>query len=200
MKVYSSVLLIYNPNAMKGKIEEFLPKIKQRLFLRYQVVDAMTSHDSNGSENLAFKYASKYDVIVSCGGDGTLHQVINGVMKSGANPLIGLLPFGTCNDVAKTLKIPFNLDKALDCILRLNTTNYDLIFDGKDYVTYSMATGYLTQCSYCATKKSKKAIGKLAYIFSALKNVFKFKSIPLTVTYDGERVHGKFLYFMLKYN
>lgn len=182
---------------MKGKVEEFLPKIKQRLFLRYQVVDAMTSNDKNGSEKLAFKFANKYDIVVACGGDGTLHQVVNGIMKSGANPIVGLLPFGTCNDVAKTLKIPFNLDKAIDCILRLNTTDYDLIFDGQNYISYSMATGYLTKCAYSSTRKSKKAIGKFAYIFSALKNIFKFQSLPLTITYDGIRIHGKFLYFML---
>lgn len=197
MKVYSSVLLIYNPNALKGKIEEFLPKIKQRLFLRFQVVDAMTSPDTNGAEKLAQKYASKYDIIISCGGDGTLHRVINGVMKSGANPLVGILPFGTCNDVAKTLQIPFNLDKAIDCILRLNTTNYDLIFDGQNYISYSLATGYLTDCTYTATNKSKRRFGKLAYVMHAIKSAFKFKSLPITVTYDGIREHGKFMFLML---
>ena len=74
---------------MKGKINEFIPKIKQRLLLRFSQVDAMYSSDINGAENLAYKFASKYDVVVSCGGDGTLHDIVNGVMKSGADVVGG---------------------------------------------------------------------------------------------------------------
>ncbi len=197
MKNYSSVLIIYNPNAMRGKIDEFMPKIKQRLLLRYDVVDCMTSPKIDGALELSMKHAGKYDIVVSCGGDGTLHQVVNGIIKSGHNPLIGILPYGTCNDVASTLKIPKNLDKAIDCLLRLNTTKYDLLFDGSNYITYSLATGYLTRSTYSATNNSKRKFGRFAYFLNALKYVFKFKSLPLTVTVDGERIHGKFIYCML---
>ena len=197
MKNYSSILIIYNPSAMKGKLNEFIPKIKQRLLLRFSQVDAMFSADTNGAENLAFKFASKYDVVVSCGGDGTLHEVVNGVMASGAKPLIGVLPFGTCNDVARTLKIPFNMDQAIDCLLRLNTTEFDMMFDGKEYIVYSIATGYLVKSTYSATNKSKKKFGRLAYFMSALKCIFKLDSIPITILCDGERIHNKIAYLML---
>jgi len=196
VKNYSSILIIYNPNAMKGKINEFIPKIKQRLLLRFSQVDAMFSAELDGAETLAFKFASKYDVVVSCGGDGTLHEVINGVKKSGANPVIGVLPFGTCNDVARSLGIPKNLDKAIDCLLRLNTTDYHIMFDGKDYITYSVATGYLVKSTYSATEKSKQKFGRFAYFMSALKCLFKLDSIPITVTCDGERYHNKIAYLM----
>ncbi len=182
---------------MRGKIDEFMPKIKQRLLLRYDVVDCMTSPKTDGALELSMKHAGKYDIVVSCGGDGTLHQVVNGVIKNGHNPLIGILPFGTCNDVASTLKIPKNLDKAIDCLLRLNTTKYDLLFDGTNYISYSLATGYLTNSTYSATNNSKRKFGRFAYFLNALKYVFKCKSLPLTVTIDNERIHGKFIYCML---
>lgn len=197
MKSYNNVLIIYNPNAMKGKIDEHLPYIKQRLLLRFSEVDAMSSPYEDGAEQLAFKYAAKYDVVVSCGGDGTLRQVINGVVKSGANSVVAVLPYGTCNDVARTLHIPFKLDKAIDTILKLKTTKYDLIFDKEDYTIYSLATGYMASTSYQATSKAKKRLGRMAYAFYALKSLFKCKAKPFTVTYDGKRVHDKFIYFML---
>jgi len=196
VKNYSSILIIYNPSAMKGKINEHIPKIKQRLLLRFSQVDAMYSSDINGAENLAFKFASKYDVVVSCGGDGTLHEIVNGVMKSGANPVIGVLPCGTCNDVAMSLGIPKKLDKAIDCLLRMNTTNYDIMYDGKEYITYSVATGYLVKSTYSATEKSKQKFGRFAYFMSALKCLFKLDSIPVTVTCDGTRYHNKIAYLM----
>ena len=197
MRTLERVLIVYNPNALRGKIDRIIPEIKQRLFLRFSQVDAMFSRNFDGAESIAFKNASKYDIIVACGGDGTVHQVINGVKKSGAKCLIGILPFGTCNDVAHTLKIPRNIQKALDCILRLNTTKYDLMFDGTNYIAYTLATGYLTSTSYATKDGLKKRFGRFGYFLSALKHVFKFSAIPLTVCCDGERIHGKFAYFML---
>ena len=197
MRDCSSVLIIYNPDALKGKIDEVLPQIKQRLLLRYSVVDTMVGQTEDGTEQLALKYASKYDIVVACGGDGTLHQVINGVMKSGAKTLIGVLPCGTCNDMARSLKIPFDLIKATDCILRLNTKKHDLMFDGSEYIAYTLAAGYLTQTSYCASKNFKKRFGRLAYFFYGLRKAFSFKQFPMTLTCDGERLHGKFTYMML---
>lgn len=182
---------------MKGKIDEFLPKIKQRLSLRFSVVDVVSTPNSDGAEGLAFKLAPKYDVVVSCGGDGTLHQVINGIMKCEAKCLLGILPFGTCNDVARTLGIPFEFDKAIDCLLRLNTTKFDLMFDGEEYISYALATGYLTKTSYLATNKEKKKFGRLAYVLKGLKYINKFDALPMTVTFDKERIHDKFVFMML---
>ena len=180
---------------MKGKIGEHLPYIKQRLLVRYKEVDAMAT-PKQGAEDLAFNNAGKYDIIISCGGDGTLHEVINGVMKSGNQPIVAIFPFGTCNDVARSFKIPLNLDGAIDCVLRLNTTNYDVMFDGKNYITYTLATGYLTDASYSVSSNVKKKIGRFAYVCAGIKSAFHYKALPLTVTCDSERVHGKFIYLM----
>ena len=57
MKQFNSVLLIYNPNAMRGKIDEFVPHIKQRLVLRFPVVEVMSSPDAYGAEAIALKHA-----------------------------------------------------------------------------------------------------------------------------------------------
>ena len=182
---------------MKGKIDEHLPYIKQRLLLRYAQVDAMYSPTEDGAEALAFKNATKYDIVVACGGDGTVNQVINGVVKSKANCVVAILPFGTGNDMARTLNIPLDLDKAIDSILRLNLTDYDLMFDGTHYITSSLATGYLTSVTYSTSNKAKKRMGRFAYFLSCLKQMFKFKTLPITITCDGERIHDKFVYFML---
>lgn len=196
-KDVSSILIIYNPTALKGKIGEFLPQIKQRLETRYTVVDYTTAKSAADMSALAEKSAPKYDVIVSCGGDGTLHQIINGIMKSEFRPYVGVLPFGTCNDVAHSLHIPNKMNQAIDCLLRMNFVEYDLMFDGLNYGIYAMATGYLTNCSYGASAKAKKNFGRMAYVGYAFKKLFKFKAIPLTVVADKQRLHGKFYYAML---
>ncbi len=182
---------------MRGRIDEFLPSIKKRLLLRFSTVDMIASPNEEGVEDIANKNAGKYDIIIACGGDGTVHQTINGVMKSGYKPLVGILPYGTCNDVAFTLGIPHDLNKALDCILRLNVTKYDLMYDGTDYITYALATGYLTDASYSARKNVKKKFGRFAYVLAGIKSFFKIPALPMTIEFDGERINGKFTYFML---
>lgn len=182
---------------MKGKIDEYLPYIKQRLLLRYPQVDSMYSPTEDGAEALALKNANKYDIVVACGGDGTVNQVVNGVVKSKANSVVAVLPFGTSNDLAQTLGISQNLDLAIDSILRLNTTNYELMFDGTNYITTSLAAGYLTDVAYSTSNTAKQRMGRFAYFLSTLKYLFKFKTLPITVTYDGARVHDKIVYLML---
>ena len=192
-----SVLIIYYAGAKKGKFEEIIPHIKQRLSLRYEIVDSMAAKGERDSEVFAYENADKYDIIISCGGDGTLHQVVNGVAKSGAEPIVGILPYGTCNDVAHTLAIPKELDKAVDCILRLNTTEYDLLYDGKDYITYSLASGYVTPVSFSASGKIKKRLGRFAYFLLSLKYLFTSKSVPFTIKYDGNLFDGKSPFVLL---
>jgi len=181
---------------MRGKIDEQLPKIRQRLLLRFPQIDFMPTPEE-GAEELAYKYANRYDIVVSCGGDGTLHEVVNGVKKSGAKCLVGVLPYGTCNDVAHTLGIPKDLDKAIDCLLRLNTTKYDLLYDGQDYITYALASGYLVSVSYSTAVKKKKRLGRLAYILVGMRSLFKGKKLPITLIYDGNRVHDRMFYVMV---
>lgn len=183
---------------MKGKVGEFLPHIRERLFLRYTIVDTIAGKSATDAEEVAFKNAPKYDIVVSLGGDGTLHQVINGVAKSNANCLVGVLPFGTCNDVARTLGIPLNLDKALDCVLRLNTTKYDLMTDGTNYISYALATGYLTSVAFEAKQGTKKRVGRFAYMLAGVGSLFKLKGLPFTFTLDGNtRLTDKYVYAML---
>lgn len=191
------MLVIYNPNAMKGKIGEFLPHIKERLFLRYQTVDVVSGSNAKQTEELAFKNSGKYDIILSVGGDGTLHQVINGIAKAEQKSIVGILPFGTCNDVARTVGIPRELDKAIDTVLRLNTTKYDLMFDGNQYIVYALASGYLTSVSFKAKQKAKKKVGRMAYVWAGIGGLFSLKALPFTFVVDGERLHGKFVYAML---
>lgn len=197
MKQYSSVLVIYNPDALKGKIEQNLPHIKQRLSLRYTTVEMIASKSPAHTQDVACKNAGKYDIILAAGGDGTLHNVINGVARAEQKCIVGVLPFGTCNDVARTLNIPRDLDKSINAVLRLNTTKYDIMFDGEQYIAYSLASGYLTSVSFKANQKTKSKIGRMAYVWAGLGGLFKLKALPFTFDVDGTRMNDKFVYVML---
>ena len=99
----NSVLMLYNPTARKGKIANFLPYIETRLKTKYKIVDFIASKSAEDLKFQAKTNAGLYDLIIVAGGDGSIHLAINGIKESGYNPKLAFLPYGTVNDVCRTL-------------------------------------------------------------------------------------------------
>ena len=111
------VLFVINPCSGKGKIKnDLLSIIKVFCSCGYDVTTYVTSARGDAI-NAAQEAKSKgFDSIICCGGDGTLNEVITGVMKSKSPVSIGYIPAGTTNDFAKTHKIPFKMISAAKAI------------------------------------------------------------------------------------
>ncbi len=187
------LILIYNPTTKNGKIKRYLPHIEKRFRQRYSVVDLVASKDAKDMENIAMNATKDYDVICVAGGDGSIHIVANGILKSGNKAKLAILPFGTVNDVAKTLNIPTDIDGAIDVILKGYEIDYDMLKVNDEYITYSFAGGLFVTSSFKTNRAFKNVFGKLAYYASGFAEIFKKKSIPLTITVEEERYHGKYL-------
>lgn len=87
-----SMLLIVNPKAGKGTINKKLPKIEKNFKKReYEVTTVYTRIDFKPSDILK-QYNKDWDLIVCCGGDGTLNELINAIMKQEKKPQIGFIP------------------------------------------------------------------------------------------------------------
>lgn len=193
----NSVLMLYNPTARKGKIANFLPYIETRLKTKYKIVDFIASKSAEDLKFQAKTNAGLYDLIIVAGGDGSIHLAINGIKESGYNPKLAFLPYGTVNDVCRTLRMPRNMRKALDIILRGETIAYDTMKDKEKYYMYTLAGGMFVSTSFKTNRRLKNIFGKLAYYFTGIKEIFKMRSLPLTIVADGERFHGKFILCML---
>ena len=102
------ILIIVNPCAGKGTISKYIPDICDNLEKQdYEVEVIYTSKENNG-EQIIKNYVRYIDTVIVCGGDGTLNEVINGVIESNKRINITFIPVGTTNDFAKTVKMPFN--------------------------------------------------------------------------------------------
>ncbi len=192
-----SLIVIYNPNARKGKIKEVMPYILERLSTKFKPCDAVQSKSAEDMIDLARKNAEKYNVVVVAGGDGSIHNVINGVKQSKGRPTLGFLPYGTVNDVCRTLNIPRDLDKAIDVILRGETIKYDIMQEGNNYMIYTFAGGMFVSTSFKTSTGLKRLLGKLAYFLTGAKQLFSMRTLPLTVNIDGERHHGRYIMMMV---
>ncbi|MBQ7798538.1 MAG: diacylglycerol kinase family lipid kinase [Clostridia bacterium] len=192
-----SLIVIYNPNARKGKIKEVMPYILQRLSTKFSPCEAVQSKSAEDMVDLARKNAEKYDCIVVAGGDGSIHNVVNGVKLSKGRPTLGFLPYGTVNDVCRTLNIKKDLDKAIDVILRGETIKYDIMQEGNNFIIYTLAGGMFVSTSFKTSTGMKRVLGKLAYFITGAKQLFSMRTLPLTVEIDGERHHGRYIMAMV---
>ena len=137
------------------------------------------------------------DRIVAFGGDGTLSEVINGVMHLPAKdrPELGYIPAGTTNDFASGVGLSRNIVKAAETVLTGIPTPLDVGQFGHDrYFSYVASFGSFTKASYSAPQDMKNALGYAAYLLEGLRCLIDIRSIPLTVTADGKIYEDEFIF------
>lgn len=122
--------------------------------------------------------------IIAVGGDGTLHEVLNGITKTD-NVTLGLIPCGTGNDFAVAADIPLKVEDAVNRILerKISLVNYIGIGDKKSI----NAAGCGMDVDVLHRSYSGKIQGKIKYLLSLIQSVFLFRGYPLTVEVNGEK-------------
>ena len=105
-------LFIYNPKSGKGKIIKKKEYIIESLKMRFDTVDVHESLSASDIIEFTEQHASDYDVLVFSGGDGTFNEITCGVASLKKRPVLGYIPTGTCNDIARNLKISRHVKKA----------------------------------------------------------------------------------------
>ena len=137
------------------------------------------------------------DRIVAFGGDGTLSEVINGVMHlpQRERPELGYIPAGTTNDFASGVGLSRNIVKAAETVLTGIPEPLDVGQFGEErYFSYVASFGTFTKASYSAPQDMKNALGYAAYLLEGLRSLADIRSIPLTVTVDGTIYENDFIF------
>ncbi|MBM7615577.1 diacylglycerol/lipid kinase family protein [Alkaliphilus hydrothermalis] len=180
-----SYLFIVNPVAGNYKANKVMDVLKIQLEgsnIDYKV--AYTTHKGGAADLLNKMNFNPYDVIVAVGGDGTVNEVINSMV--GTDKIIGIIPSGTGNDLAKSLNIPPNPVEALDMIINGEVVSIDVGRADDRYFTNVASIGLDAEIAYHANKMKKKLSGTKAYILSLIKVLCTFKSFPIELEHEGE--------------
>ena len=121
-----NVLLVINPNAGKMKSRTAMYEIVSRLCKAgYQVCVQVTQHRGHAAE-LAREAWRNSDLCICCGGDGTLNEIITGMMRAERKIPIGYIPAGTTNDFAQSMNIPLSVKRAADNIINHKPIKIDI--------------------------------------------------------------------------
>jgi len=143
----------------------------------------------------AKEQAANFDTVACIGGDGTLSEVMSGLMQIPSPPPLGYIPMGTSNDVATTLNLPKNdTVGAAKRILSGEEHPYDVGGFGEGYFAYIAAFGAFTEASYATPQSQKKALGHLAYILQGAASLTKLEAIETRIEYDGGVLEDRYIY------
>lgn len=149
----------------------------------------------------AAEYAEKYGrgrkLVICAGGDGTLNETVNGIMRLDGKerPDIGYIPCGTTNDFAKSLGIPMGYNEAIENIYGGVPTPYDIgSFNGR-YFVYVATFGAFSESSYGTSQDLKRIFGHTAYLFEGVKLIPSIKPHHMRFEFDnGEILEGDYAF------
>lgn len=138
--------------------------------------------------------AGGYDLIVCCGGDGTLNEMVSGMMQRQDRRPMGYIPLGSTNDLAVSLRLPTRVEEAALRAVTGNEFHMDVGTLNDRYFNYIAAFGAFTETSYATPQEIKNALGHLAYILEGVKSLGKIQPIHAKVTADGEKFEQDYLF------
>lgn len=192
------LLFIYNPRAGKAKIRSNLLDIIDIFTKAGFVVTAYpTQATGDATGVLARVKANSYDLIVCCGGDGTLVEVVGGMVRQKLNIPLGYIPAGTTNDFARNLRISPNMITAAERICRRHTFACDIGYLNEENFVYIAAFGLFTDVSYATSQDVKNVIGHTAYILEGMKRLPDMKVCRMRVISEGIDFEEDFIFGMV---
>ena len=190
------MLFVFNPKAGKGKIKTHL----------LDIVDIFSSHDyeiiirstqaPRDAYEKAKEYANSVDMIVCSGGDGTLDEVVTGIMEAESSVPIGYIPAGSTNDFANSLFMPKNM-KVAEMIMEEELYHCDIGRFNQKTFAYVAAFGLFTDVSYETDQDLKNVLGHVAYVLEGVKRLFDIKSYHMKVTSDEVQAEDDFIVGMI---
>ena len=190
------LLFIVNPRAGKRKSREPLfDAVSIYSEAGYLVSVRVTSHPGEATE-LAEDLGEEFDLVVCHGGDGTLNETVNGVMRipKEKRPAVSYLPGGSTNDFAASLNISSNPAEAALSAMCLEPRKLDVGRFGERNFVYVASFGAFTKTTYTVPQDIKNVFGHFAYMLDGVKNLDTLCPYRMKITADGEVFDGEYLF------
>lgn len=188
--------IIINPSSGKQIVQKNLPEIVSTLILDNTLdgTNVFYTHKKNDAYNEAKKIKkNQYDLIIVAGGDGTLNEVVNGVIKGGNETPIAILPAGTVNDFSTFIGVSKDVELFCKMIRDYNVIPVDAGKVGDKYFINVAAGGLMTDIGYKVSVDAKTVMGKFAYYAQGMIDLPQqiFKSIDITINSEEVKFEEK---------
>lgn len=162
--------IIYNPNAGKShRLEELVMALLRR-DLQLSLFETSARGDAE-KEAFARAEAQDVDALISYGGDGTLNEIVNGVMHSGKILPVALYSAGTVNDFANFLEIPKDAEAFAELVVRFERHTVDIGRINDRYFINVFSCGVASSVAHRTDRQLKSVFGSLAYYVEGLREL-----------------------------
>jgi len=187
-------LIVANPAAGSGAAHELSRQAERILSQRgHQVTAVRTDTAAATAEAVSAQANQPETTIVGCGGDGTIHHIVQALMTSGGRARLGIIPCGRGNDLAAALEVPRHLPGALDRIVSEQTTTMDVGKVNETYFTTVLSCGFDSEVAADVKKRRSRFGGNLPYAMSALRVVLSYRPIKVRLAGDFGEFHDEVL-------
>ncbi|KAF6657215.1 diacylglycerol/lipid kinase family protein [Paenibacillus polymyxa] len=185
-------MVIVNPSSGKEESLQHVRNVEEILREQgYAVTVEETARELDATRFCVTACQETYDLVVSLGGDGTLHETINGFMDQDHRPKLGVIPLGTVNDFARALQIPLNPELAIRTLTSARVKAVDMgLLNGRMFANV-VATGSLAESLSAVSSDDKSMFGTFAYIKEGMKELINHPAHPLIVRYDDKTWEGE---------
>lgn len=191
------LLFVYNPKAGKALIRSKLADIFN-IFADagYEITAAPTRKHDDARDIVAGR-GDQYDLVVCSGGDGTLDEVVTGMIQGGFRTPVGYIPAGSTNDFGGSLSLPRNMLRSAEIAVSGKNFPCDIGSFNDDIFVYIAAFGLFTDVSYETGQDIKNVLGHMAYLLEGMKRLSSIRSFPMKVTWEDNVVEDDFIFGMV---
>ena len=188
------MLFIMNPVSGQKRAAKYLPEIIS-IFNKadYEVTVYMTASQGDAAR-IAGERAEGKDIVVCCGGDGTLNETITGLLSAGLDIPIGYIPAGSTNDFASSLKLSGNILQAAQDIVEGTPVRFDVGRFGGRYFSYVASFGAFTKSSYATPQSVKNALGHMAYVLGGISELSQIRKEHIRVELEDRVIEDDFVF------
>lgn len=197
---WKKILFVFNPVAGRSQIKTHMVDILEILSRAEYKVVCYPTQSRGDARRIVRERKDDYLYVVCAGGDGTLDEVVSGMMENRDKPFvpIGYIPAGTTNDFASSLHIPSDMVQAAKVVASGRIFRCDLgLFNENDYFTYVAAFGLFTGTSYSTPQELKNQLGHLAYILQGVTELGNMRAYHIHVSSAEREFEGEFAYGMI---
>ncbi|RSL31678.1 diacylglycerol kinase family lipid kinase [Salibacterium salarium] len=189
--MFKNALLLLNGNMDQEIIQKNIEWTAGILSTHIEHLVIKQTQYKGHTESICREWGSMYELIIIMGGDGTVHEGVNGIAELDNPPQLGILPAGTCNDMSRSLSIPQHLKRAANTLMNGTTRYIDIGKINDRYFTNFCGIGLIADTSENINKEWKGMLGKVSYFISALQTINNTRSFPFKLRVDGKEIEDK---------
>ncbi len=178
--------IIINPIAGKGKTARKIPELKRIIETQDKgIFDLYFTEYHEHAIKLTQQYARDYDAVLAMGGDGTVNEVLRGVIGTGT--VMGIIPEGRGNDFARSISFSENVQQTIDTILDFHTMVIDVGKIDNNYFMNGVGIGFDGYVNM-RNQKRKWLKGPFSYYYTLLESLMMWKTMNMIIAIDGKEI------------